>query len=92
MEALVVSGLKDATAFHRGETPPVRVRTRERRPADASPIVYPRDAVLTIQQVAAGLQLSVRSVERAHFPVHYIGRMPRFIWGEILDALARMKL
>jgi hypothetical protein len=64
----------------------------DRKARTSKPIVYPRDAVLTIQQVAAGLQLSVRSVERAHFPVHYIGRMPRFIWGEILDALARMKL
>jgi hypothetical protein len=60
--------------------------------AIAMPIVYDRDAVLTIDQVALGLQVSVRTVERAHFPSHHIGRVPRFIWGEVLDTLARMKL
>jgi hypothetical protein len=57
-----------------------------------TPVTYPRDAVLTIDQVARGLQISVRSVERADFPSHYIRRMPRFIWGEILEALGRMRL
>jgi hypothetical protein len=52
-------------------------------------ITYPRDAVLTIEQVAAGLTCSVSAVERADFPSHYIGRLVRFIWGEVLDALAK---
>jgi hypothetical protein len=60
--------------------------------AIAMPIVYDRDAVLTIDQVALGLQVSVRTVERADFPVHPIGRLPRYIWGEVLDALSARTL
>jgi hypothetical protein len=62
-------------------------------PASDAPeiVVYDRDAVLTVEQVAAGLQVSVRSVERADFPVHPIGRLTRYIWGEVLDALAGRK-
>lgn len=39
------------------------------------PVTYHRDAVLTVSQVARGLGISVRSVERADLPMIYIGRL-----------------
>ena len=53
------------------------------------PIVYSRDAIVSIAQVAAGLGVSVRTVERMDLPTIYIaGRTKRFLWGQILDVLA----
>ena len=57
-------------------------------PGDLSgepPVVYDRNAVLTIEQVARGLSISVRSVERADLPTVYIGRLRRYVWGRVLD-------
>jgi hypothetical protein len=51
------------------------------------PVVYDRNAVLTIQQVARGLSISVRSVERADLPTVYIGRLRRYVWGRVLDTI-----
>ena len=51
------------------------------------PVIYDRDAILTIEQVAAGLHMSVRSVERADLPTIYIGRLRRYHWGTILEVL-----
>lgn len=61
--------------------------------ADSAPITptitYPRDAVLTIRQVADALGVSTRTVERIDLPTIYLGRRTkRFIWGQVLDALA----
>ena len=50
---------------------------------------YPRDAVLTVKQLAEALGVSVRTVERMDIPTIYLGkRTRRFIWGQVLDALA----
>lgn len=58
-------------------------------PRSQSPLTYPRDAVLTIEQVAAGLQVSRRTIERMDLPTVYFGkRTTRYIWGQILDTLA----
>lgn len=50
---------------------------------------YPRDAVLTIKEVAAGLGVSVRTVERMDLPTFYLssGRKARrrYHWGQVLD-------
>lgn len=55
----------------------------------APTITYPRDAVLTIRQVAEALGVSTRTVERIDLPTIYLGkRTKRFIWGQVLDALA----
>lgn len=60
----------------------------DRSQPSPSPVVYDRNAVLTAEQVALGLQVSVSSVERADYPCFYIGRMPRYIWGKVLDVCA----
>jgi hypothetical protein len=53
------------------------------------PITYSRDAVVTIEQVAAALQVSIRTVERMDLKTLYIGtRTRRYIWGMVLDSLA----
>jgi hypothetical protein len=53
------------------------------------PVTYPREAVLDIEQLAAGLGVSVRTIERMDLPTVILGaRTKRFIWGQILDVLA----
>ena len=55
----------------------------------SEPITYPRDAVVTINQVAAAIGVSVRTVERMDLPTIYCGRKTRrYLWGRILDTLA----
>jgi hypothetical protein len=55
----------------------------------AEPITYPREAVVTIKQVAAALGVSVRNVERMDLPTVYLGaRTKRYVWDQILDTLA----
>lgn len=54
------------------------------------PIVtaYPLTAVLTIRQVADGLQCSTRTVERLDIPFTLLGkRLKRYVWGRVLDYL-----
>jgi hypothetical protein len=48
------------------------------------------DDVLTIDQLAERLQVSVRTVERMDLPTIYCGRghkLRRYLWGQIVDAL-----
>ena len=60
--------------------------TRADRPN--APATFPRDAVLTIEQVAAGLGVSTRTVERLDLPTWYLGRRTRrYLWGTVLDCL-----
>ena len=54
-----------------------------------SPPVFAREAVLTAEQAAAGLQVSRRQFSRLDMPVVYLGdRTPRYLWGQVLDHLA----
>jgi hypothetical protein len=47
-----------------------------------------REAVLTIEQVAAALQISRRQVERLNLPAARLGhRTVRYVWGVVLDEL-----
>lgn len=57
------------------------------------PVVYSRDAVLDVAQLAAGLGVSIRTVERMDLPSFIVGaRTRRFLWGQVLDVLeARAK-
>jgi hypothetical protein len=49
------------------------------------PVFYPDNAVLTIDQVAAGLQVSVRSAERLHLPVSPLGpQIRRYVWRQVV--------
>ena len=52
------------------------------------PITYSRDAVVTIEEVAIALRVSVATVRRIDLPTVYVGRQPRFVWGKVLDTLA----
>jgi hypothetical protein len=52
------------------------------------PITYPRDVLLTIEEVAAALRVGVRTVERMDLPTVYCGRRTRrYVWGQVLDTL-----
>jgi hypothetical protein len=52
-------------------------------------VVYPRDAVLDKEQLAAGLGIELRDVDRADLPTYYpTPRKPRYLWGQILDVIA----
>jgi hypothetical protein len=56
--------------------------------AMAEPITYPRDVLLTIEEVAAALRVGVRTVERMDLPTVYCGRRTRrYVWGQVLDTL-----
>jgi hypothetical protein len=53
------------------------------------PVTYSRDAVLDVEQLAAGLGVSARTVERMDLPSFIVGaRSRRWIWGMVLDVLA----
>lgn len=54
----------------------------------AEPIVFHRDAVVTLQEVAAALRVSTATVKRMDLPTIYAGKQPRFLWGQVLDVLA----
>ncbi len=57
------------------------------------PITYPRDCVVTIEQVAAALALPVSRVEKLDLPTYYVGkRGRRYLWGKVLDAIAERSL
>lgn len=56
----------------------------------AHPITYPRDAIVTVEQVAAALQVSVKTVQRMDLPMIPVGRRAyRFLWSQVLDVLER---
>jgi hypothetical protein len=50
---------------------------------------FSRDDVLTPDELAAALHVSVRTIERMDLPTVYIGtRTRRYLYGQILDVLA----
>ncbi len=52
-------------------------------------LTYPREALLTIDEMAAVLRVSVRTVERMDLPTVYCGpKNRRYLYGQILDCLA----
>jgi len=54
----------------------------------SEPIAYSRNAVVTQEEVAAALRVSVRGVQRMDLPTVYVGRRARYVWGQILDHLS----
>jgi hypothetical protein len=53
-------------------------------------VTYPREAVLNIHQVAAALQVDESSVDRYDLPCVYLSsKKRRWVWGVVLDHLAR---
>ena len=55
----------------------------------SGPVTYPRDAVLDIDQLAAGLGVSRRTVEKMDLPSFTVGKRRRWHWGTVLDVLAQ---
>jgi hypothetical protein len=59
-------------------------RVDELRPV----ITFPRDAIVESAHVAAALGTSVEKVGQMDLPCFYVGRKPRYVWGQVLDLLA----
>jgi hypothetical protein len=56
--------------------------------ADPKVRAYPPEAVLTIEQVAAWLQISKRTAEKLHIPCLYLGtRTRRYVARDVLKYL-----
>jgi hypothetical protein len=53
------------------------------------PVTYPREAVLDIDQLAAGLGVSRGIAEKLDLPSVTIGKRRRWLWGQVLDILAQ---
>jgi hypothetical protein len=53
------------------------------------PVTYPREAVLDIDQLAAGLGVSRRTAERMDLPSFTVGKRRRWLWAQVLDILAQ---
>ena len=67
-----------------GDDAPRRRQARELRPV----VLYPPEAVLDVDHVAAALGVSPRTVERLDLPCIYLGaHIRRFLWSEVLAAL-----
>ena len=48
---------------------------------------YSREALLTVDELAKVLRISTRQVLRLDLPTVYLGRTPRYIWGQVFDVL-----
>lgn len=51
-------------------------------------VTYERDAILETAHIAAALGVSDEIVGKMDLPHFYAGKRMRFIWGQVLDALA----
>jgi len=73
----------DVIPMPRERRTPALERERRRTP-------YERDEVLTIEQLAEALSVSIRTIERSDLPTIYFGkRTRRYIYGQVLDVLAK---
>lgn len=76
-------------------TAPLRVMQDTPVPGDVPRVatpdvtIYPRDAILRVEQVAAALQVSTRTIERMDIPYFTAGKARRYVWGQVLDDLSR---
>ena len=65
-----------------------RTKVVEKVSVTAPALVYPRDAILTREQCAEWLQVSVNTIDRMYLPQVRVGeRAVRFIVGRVLDEL-----
>ncbi len=52
------------------------------------PVTYARETILTTEQVAEAMQISVRQVSRLNIPTIWCGpKCRRYRWGAVLDFL-----
>ncbi|MGQ0643627.1 MAG: hypothetical protein ACT4P6_23005, partial [Gemmatimonadaceae bacterium] len=50
---------------------------------------YDRDMVMTPEECALALQISVKTLARSDLPCCYLtNRVRRYVWGVVVDALA----
>jgi hypothetical protein len=64
--------------------------TKQRLGETREVVAYPETAVLTIEDVAAWLQVSKRHAERLHIPCFYLGtRTRRYLGSTVLDYLKK---
>jgi hypothetical protein len=55
---------------------------------DLRPVLtFPRDAILETAHVAAALGVSEEIVAKMDLPHFVAGKRPRYVWGQVLDAL-----
>lgn len=59
-------------------------RKKELRPV----VTFPREAVLEIEHVAAGLGCARNKADKLDLPFFYVGARQRYLWGQVLDVLA----
>lgn len=50
-------------------------------------VTYPRDAILTVEHLAAAFDCSPKTIGRMDLPVFFAGKMPRYVWGQVIDTL-----
>jgi len=66
-------------------SPPVVEALKSRR---WRPVCWPDNAVLSIDQVAAGLQIGVRTAERLRLPTIVLGKQTRrYLWRQVVSHL-----
>jgi hypothetical protein len=60
------------------------------KPRELRPVVtYPRDAIVETVHVAAALGVSEEIVNKMDLPFFAAGTRTRYVWGQVLDELAR---
>jgi hypothetical protein len=53
-----------------------------------APVCYPDNAVLTLREVAAGLQIGERTAERLGLPALHLGKQTRrYVWRAVVAHL-----
>jgi hypothetical protein len=64
--------------------------TTPTKPSELRPIItFPRDAIVETAHVAAAIGVSRDVVGTMDLPCFYPGAYPRYLWGQVLDELAR---
>lgn len=54
-----------------------------------APVAFPREAIVTLAQLAAALQVSERIAQGMDLPYFMAGKRQRWIMGQVLDVLAQ---
>lgn len=54
---------------------------------NGAPVAYPREAVLSEDEVARALEIDARTLAAHGVPCSYIGRRKVYVWGQIIDWL-----
>lgn len=52
-----------------------------------TPLVFPRDAVVQRDQLAAAFRVSAAKIDQMDLPCVWVGRTALFVYGQVLDTL-----